>query len=74
MFVYIQPLSVTKDNFLPLIASNLPHYLYFYFTLIFTFILIIFYYTKQFVLSYFIIFIILNNYVTVVHTCVDVTP
>jgi len=34
----------------------------------------VFYYIKQFVLSYFIIFIILSNHVIVVHTCVDVTP
>jgi len=36
-------------------------------------ILIIFYYTKLFVLSHFIIFIIQNNHVIVIHTCVDVT-
>jgi len=30
--------------------------------------------TKQFVLPYLIIFIILNNHVIVVHTCVDDNP
>jgi len=42
--------------------------------LIFIYILIIFYYTKQSVFSCFITFIIPNNHVIVVHTCVDVTP
>jgi len=41
---------------------------------IFIFILSLLYYTKQFLLSYFIICIILNNHVIVVQTSVDVTP
>jgi len=79
MFVYIQPLSVTKENFqlkeyLKLLLTYPTVFLFLFLLLIFICILIIFYYTKQSVLSYFIIFITLNNHVIVVHTCVDVTP
>jgi hypothetical protein len=64
MLVYIQPVITSKN---PTIFIFI-----FTFNLIFICILI-FYYTKQ-LLSYFIVFIILNNHVIVVHTCVDVTP
>ena len=84
MFVYIQPLSVTKDNFplkeyLQLLLTYPTIFIFICILLLFLFYInffvrIIFHYTKQFVLSYFIIFIIPNNHVIVVHTCVDVTP
>jgi len=71
MLVSIQPLCVTKDNFL------LKEYLYLLLTYctVFIFICILFYlYFTLILIFILIIFIILNNHVIAVHTCVDVTP